>query len=128
VYAVFTAEDLGDYWQHGPLLVSPPPIERCVFNERTQVPLAKDKVHYVGEPVVLIVAESRYVAEDAIAEVDIDYEALPVAVDTERHSGKGRLREGARACRCRDQPAAALRPGNRGGDGKPRRCCGLGRP
>jgi CO/xanthine dehydrogenase Mo-binding subunit len=89
VYAVFTAEDLGDYWQHGPLLVSPPPIERCVFNERTQVPLAKDKVHYVGEPVVLIVAESRYVAEDAIAEVDIDYEALPVAVDTEKAIAEG---------------------------------------
>jgi carbon-monoxide dehydrogenase large subunit len=83
VFAVYTAEDLGDYWQHGPLLVSPPPIERCVFNERTQVPLAKDKVRYVGEPVVLIVAESRYVAEDAIADVDVDYESLPAAVDTE---------------------------------------------
>ena len=83
VYAVYTAEDLGDYWQHGPLLVSPPPIERCVFNERTQVPLAKEKVRYVGEPVVLIVAESRYVAEDAIADVDIEYEALPAAADTE---------------------------------------------
>jgi carbon-monoxide dehydrogenase large subunit len=89
VYAVYTAEDLGDYWQHGPLLVSPPPIERCVFNERTQVPLAKDKVRYVGEPVVLIVAESRYVAEDAIAEVDVDYESLPAAVDTEASIAPG---------------------------------------
>ena len=26
VLAVYTAADLGDYWQHGPLLVSPPPI------------------------------------------------------------------------------------------------------
>ena len=83
VHAVYCAEDLGDYWCHGPLLVSPPPIERCVFNERTQVPLAKDKVRYVGEPVVLIVAESRYIAEDAIADIDIDYESLPAAVDTE---------------------------------------------
>ena len=89
VHAVYTAEDLGDYWCHGPLLVSPPPIERCVFNERTQVPLAKDKVRYVGEPVVLIVAESRYIAEDAIADVDIDYEALPAAVDTEAAISEG---------------------------------------
>ena len=45
VVAVYTAEDLGDYWQSGPLLVPPPPtIERITFNQRTQVPLAKDKV------------------------------------------------------------------------------------
>jgi CO/xanthine dehydrogenase Mo-binding subunit len=26
VHAVYTAADLGDYWQHGPLLVPPPPV------------------------------------------------------------------------------------------------------
>jgi carbon-monoxide dehydrogenase large subunit len=83
VHAVFLADDLGDFWQHGPLLVSPPPIERCVFNERTQVPLARGKVRYVGEPVALVVAESRYVAEDALAEIDVQYEPLPPAVDLE---------------------------------------------
>src|SRR5262245_23337017 len=41
VLAVYTAEDLGSYWQPGPLLVPPPPIERCEFHQRTQVPLAK---------------------------------------------------------------------------------------
>ena len=40
VIAVYTAVTLGDYWQNGPLLVSPPPIENIIFNERTQVPLA----------------------------------------------------------------------------------------
>ena len=35
VVAVYTAEDLGDYWKPGPLLVPPPPIEGAVFNERT---------------------------------------------------------------------------------------------
>ena len=39
---------------------------RLVFNERTQVPLAKDKVRYVGEPLAMVVAESRYLAEDAL--------------------------------------------------------------
>ena len=84
VVAVYTAEDLGDYWQPGPLLVSPPPIERCVFNERTQVPLARDKVRFAGEPVAVVLAESRYVAEDAAAEVWADCEPLPAVVDLER--------------------------------------------
>ncbi len=84
VIAVYTAESLGDYWQHGPLLVSPPPIKNIVFNERTQVPLAKDKVHHVGEPIVMIVAESRYIAEDAIDDIWVDYDPLPVIVDMEK--------------------------------------------
>ncbi|MEW5987734.1 MAG: molybdopterin cofactor-binding domain-containing protein, partial [Chloroflexota bacterium] len=84
VAAVYTAADLGDYWQPGPLLVSPPPVERLVFNERTQVPLAKDKVRHVGEPVVMVVAASRYVAEDALADIEVEYEALPAAVDLEK--------------------------------------------
>src|ERR1043165_2503988 len=50
VVAVYTAADLGDYWQPGPLLVPPPPIPGITFNQRTQVPLAKDKVRHVGEP------------------------------------------------------------------------------
>src|SRR5512132_4140697 len=67
VAAVYTADDLGDYWQPGPLLVPPPPVKKLLqFNERVQVPLAKDKVRHVGEPVVMVVAESRYVAEDAL--------------------------------------------------------------
>lgn len=83
VLAVYTAEDLGDYWKPGPLLVSPPPIPGIVFNERTQVPLAKDKVRFVGEPVVMVIAESRYLAEDAAEIVWIDYEALPAVVGLE---------------------------------------------
>ncbi|MCP4428848.1 MAG: xanthine dehydrogenase family protein molybdopterin-binding subunit, partial [Chloroflexi bacterium] len=83
VIAVYTAESLGDDWVTGPLLVSPPPIDNIIFNERTQVPLAKDKVRYAGEPVVAVVAESRYIAEDAVDQIWVDYEPLPVAVDLE---------------------------------------------
>nr|HMT21598.1 xanthine dehydrogenase family protein molybdopterin-binding subunit [Promineifilum sp.] len=81
VIAVFTADSLGEHWQPGPLLVSPPPVEGIVFNQRTQVPLAKGKVRYAGEPVAMVVAESRYVAEDAADQVWVDYEPLPAVVD-----------------------------------------------
>jgi CO/xanthine dehydrogenase Mo-binding subunit len=83
VVAIYTADDLGDYWQPGPLLVPPPPIERCEFHQRTQVPLAKDKVRHLGEPVAVIVAESRYEAEDAKEMVLVDYEMLDAVVDME---------------------------------------------
>ncbi len=83
VVAVMTAEDLGDYWSPGPLLVPPPPIKDIEFNNRTQVPLAKGKVRHVGEPVAIIVAESRYLAEDARDDVFVDIEPLDPAVDLE---------------------------------------------
>jgi carbon-monoxide dehydrogenase large subunit len=84
VVAVYTADDLGAYWQPGPLLVPPPPIAGIVFNARTQVPLAKEKVRHVGEPLAVIVAESRYIAEDALDDIDVDLEILPAVVDIEK--------------------------------------------
>jgi carbon-monoxide dehydrogenase large subunit len=81
VVAVYTAEDLGDYWRKGPLNVSPPPIDGLVFHERTHPNLAREKVRYVGEPVALVVAENRYLAEDAAAFVDVVYEPLPAVID-----------------------------------------------
>jgi carbon-monoxide dehydrogenase large subunit len=83
VVAVYLAEDLGGYWQPGPLLVPPPPIQELVFNPRTQVPLAKDKVRHVGEAIAAVVAESRYIAEDAVQLVTVDYEPLPAVVALE---------------------------------------------
>ena len=84
VVAVYTANDLGDYWKPGPLLVSPPPVEGIVFNAKTQVPLAKDKVKFAGEPIVMVLAESRYIAEDALADIQVDYEPLDAVVDLEK--------------------------------------------
>ncbi len=84
VVAVYTADDLGDYWKPGPLLVSPPPVKDITFNEKTQVPLAKDKVKFAGEPIVMVVAESRYIAEDALADIQVDYEPLAAVVDIEK--------------------------------------------
>ncbi|HEY2293927.1 MAG TPA: xanthine dehydrogenase family protein molybdopterin-binding subunit [Thermoanaerobaculia bacterium] len=89
VIAVYTAEDLGSYWQPGPLLVPPPPVEGMVFNQRTQVPLAKDKVRQLGEPIAVVVAVSRYVAEDALPDVEVEYESLPAVVDMEKALAPG---------------------------------------
>jgi CO/xanthine dehydrogenase Mo-binding subunit len=50
-------------------------------NPRTQLPLAVDRVRYVGEAIAVVVADDRYLAEDAAALVDVDYEALPAVVD-----------------------------------------------
>jgi carbon-monoxide dehydrogenase large subunit len=81
VAAVYTAADLGDYWRPGPLLVPPPPIPGLVFHAATQVPLARGKVRHVGEPIAMVVAESRYVAEDAVSEIVVDFEPLDAVVD-----------------------------------------------
>lgn len=83
VIAIYTAESLGKHWQPGPLLVSPPPIPGITFNQRTQVPLARGKVRYAGEPVVMVVAESRYLAEDAVDQIWVEYDPLPAVVDLE---------------------------------------------
>jgi CO/xanthine dehydrogenase Mo-binding subunit len=83
VVAAYAADDLGDYWKPGPLLVPPPPIEGAIFNQQTQVPLARGKVRHVGEPVAMVVAESRYMAEDALAEIGVEYQPLPAVTDLE---------------------------------------------
>lgn len=85
VVGVYTAEDMGDSWEPGPPLVSPPPtLENVVFNSRRQVPLVKDKVKHAGEIIAVVVAESRYIAEDAVEEISVDYEPLPAVVDLEK--------------------------------------------
>ena len=84
VRAVYTAADLGDYLKPGPILVSPPPIPNLVFHGCTQLPLAKDKVRHVGEPVAMIVADSRYVAEDAIRDVIVEIDPIDAVVDLEK--------------------------------------------
>ena len=45
------------------------------------LPLAREKVRYVGEPVVGVIAESRYLAEDALELIEIAFEPLPHAPD-----------------------------------------------
>ena len=51
--------------------------------------LAVDKVRYVGEPVAVVIAEDRYLAEDGAERVEVDYEPLPVALGIEQAIAEG---------------------------------------
>ena len=51
--------------------------------------LAKDVVRYVGDIVAVVVAESRYAAEDALELVDVGYEPLPAVIDPEAAAAEG---------------------------------------
>jgi carbon-monoxide dehydrogenase large subunit len=53
--------------------------------------LADGEVSYVGEPVAIVVADSRYIAEDAAAAVDVEYEVLPAAADCRDAAQKGAI-------------------------------------
>ncbi|MGH2443013.1 MAG: aerobic carbon-monoxide dehydrogenase large subunit [Chloroflexota bacterium] len=77
VYAVWTWEDLGDVWRPSPMVVP----HEALLHPRTQYPLARDRVNYVGEAVALVVARDRYIAEDACDLMEIDYQPLPAIVD-----------------------------------------------
>jgi len=44
-------------------------------------PLVRDEMTYVGEPVALVVAESRRVAEDALARIELEFDPLPAVTD-----------------------------------------------
>jgi CO/xanthine dehydrogenase Mo-binding subunit len=75
VLAVVTGRELGETVGPLPTLSNPPVIQHCI---------AIDKVRHIGEPVAAVVAESRYIAEDALALIEVEYQALPAAVDPEQ--------------------------------------------
>jgi len=79
VIAVLTAKDFAD--EIKPVVAT----SRMPNYYATPIwPLARHKVRYVGEPVVGVIAESRYQAEDALELINIDYEPLPIVIDAER--------------------------------------------
>jgi carbon-monoxide dehydrogenase large subunit len=80
VVAVFTGEDMLDInpmpaaWQAGGVKNNPV----------TPRALSVGKVTQVGDPVAIVLAEDRYIARDAAALVDVDYEPLPAVVDAKK--------------------------------------------
>ncbi|HMD90097.1 MAG TPA: xanthine dehydrogenase family protein molybdopterin-binding subunit [Anaerolineaceae bacterium] len=85
VIAVYTAADFSEYWKAGPLQVPPPTaIPDSIFHARTLIPIAKEKVRYSGEPLAVVVAESRYIAEDAFDDIVVDLEPLEAVIDLEK--------------------------------------------
>lgn len=79
VVAIYTAEDLPFGHVDLPLLIPHPNLT----HGRTQRCLASEIVRYAGEAVAFVVAENRYIAEDAAELVQVEYEPLPVVITPE---------------------------------------------
>lgn len=77
VLAVITHEDLGAANDPMPLLNQ----DRGFIHPHTHRALAPGQVRFVGEAVALVIAESRYRAEDALELIEVDYEPSRAAVD-----------------------------------------------
>lgn len=60
----------------------PPTINLAGMKLNTSYAVAVDKVRYVGEPVAAVAAVDRYVAEDALELIEVEYEPLPVVTTT----------------------------------------------
>jgi carbon-monoxide dehydrogenase large subunit len=73
VLGVFAGRDLGE--RPAPAFIEVPGV--------TRLPLATDRVRYVGDPVALVVARTWAQAADAAELVDVDYDPLPAVVDME---------------------------------------------
>jgi aerobic carbon-monoxide dehydrogenase large subunit len=79
VLAVFTADDVAELCK--PVI----PVSRMLNYYATPIlALASKKVRYVGEAVVAVIAEDRYLAEDALELIDIEYAPLEAVTDPER--------------------------------------------
>src|SRR5580692_8105345 len=50
--------------------------------------LARDVVRYVGDCVAVVVAENRYLAQDALELIDVEYDPLPVSVDSQKAAAR----------------------------------------
>ena len=86
VVAVYTGKDLAD--KIGPVPCASALPDLKVPDYRV---LAKDKVLFVGHPIVAVVAKDRYAAQDATDLVIVDYEDLPAVVDVEQAAQGGTL-------------------------------------
>ncbi len=79
VHAIYTAADLPFGDTDLPLLIPHP----ALTHGRTQRALASELVRYQGEAVAFVVADSRYIAEDAADLVEVEYEQLPAVYPLE---------------------------------------------
>lgn len=77
--SVYTGPGLTQYIKPIPLLLQHPGMRVTAIP-----PLAQNKVRYVGEPVAVVVASDRYTLEDALNLIEVEYEPLPVIVNSEQ--------------------------------------------
>ncbi|MDT5009779.1 MAG: aerobic carbon-monoxide dehydrogenase large subunit, partial [Mycobacterium sp.] len=84
VRAVFTAADINPDVREAWHAVAGKDIP-----DTPRPPLAEDEAKFVGDPVALVVADDRYIAEDAVELVDVDYAPLPAVADFMKAIGGG---------------------------------------
>ncbi|BBU24689.1 xanthine dehydrogenase family protein molybdopterin-binding subunit [Mycobacterium xenopi] len=82
VRAVFTAADLNPDVHEAWHAVAGKDVP-----DTPRPPLAEGEAKFVGDPVAMVVADNRYIAEDAIELVEVDYEPLPAIADFTRAEG-----------------------------------------
>ncbi|CCF82607.1 xanthine dehydrogenase family protein molybdopterin-binding subunit [Nitrolancea hollandica] len=86
VVAVYTGQDMLDR-------LTPVPTAWLIPNSDLKVPeyraLAVDTVRFVGDGVVAVVAIDRYIAQDALEAIEVDYDILPAVVDQEQATQPG---------------------------------------
>jgi len=98
VVAVLTVDDYEEFQGIVPELMEAGTLVNpyCDFNRTPPHPILPRVVKYVGEPVVVVVAETPYAAADAMDAVEIDYDVLPACADWEQayNAPKSAVHEG----------------------------------
>jgi carbon-monoxide dehydrogenase large subunit len=79
VHAVFTLADFRPHLANERLVVGLP--SAAYRQDLNRPALADDEVVHVGEPIAIVIADSRYIAEDAVALIDVEFDPLPVVAD-----------------------------------------------
>jgi len=86
VVAVYTGKDTDG-------VLAPVPCAWLLPNSELKVAkypaMATDVVRYVGDAIAVVVAETRYQAQDALELIDVDYAALPAVVDPQKSAASG---------------------------------------
>ncbi|MEV4601912.1 xanthine dehydrogenase family protein molybdopterin-binding subunit [Amycolatopsis sp. NPDC049253] len=77
VIAVYSGADLMEIQK--PLA---PKVQHPQLRDYPRLPMPPVELHYVGEPLAVVVAESRYIAEDALELIEVDFEVLPAVAST----------------------------------------------
>ncbi|MEV0132129.1 xanthine dehydrogenase family protein molybdopterin-binding subunit [Dactylosporangium sp. NPDC050688] len=88
VVAAFAAADFPD------VPVTPPMMDPQSARDRPWPALATDRVRHVGQPIAVVLAADRYVAEDGRDAAGVDIEPLPVLLDPTEAAGGAPLFEG----------------------------------
>lgn len=87
VRAVLTMEDLAPYLTTDRLSVGMP--SKAYRQLRDRPILADSEACHVGEPIAVVIADDRYIAEDAAALVELDFDILPASADAESAAQPG---------------------------------------